>query len=127
MDRIRMKKSVQKYLRNIQKALPLTYGKRKEIMRRFSQGVYEYCSETENITMDMVYHEFGTVEEVVDSLMSEIVSEYVVKHFRLRRFVIYFLICVMILNTGYCVTLKYFIHYMPVEIQAELEDISKNK
>lgn len=127
MDKIQMKKSVQKYLRNIQKALPLTYKKRKEIMRRFSQGVYEYCSETENITMDMVYHEFGTVEEVRDSLLSEIPLRYVTKRFQIKRFVTCFLVFIVILLIGYGLFLRYNIYQMPVRIEVEVEKLLNNK
>jgi len=127
MDKIQMKKSVQKYLRNIQKALPLTYKKRKEIMRRFSQGVYEYCSETENITMDMVYHEFGTVEEVRDSLLSEIPSNYVIKHFQIKRFITCFLTFIVILLIGYGIFLRYDIYQIPNHIEVKLGESLSNE
>lgn len=127
MNERRTKKSIQQYLRSIKKGLPLTYRKRREIIQRLSNGVYEYCSETEHVTMDMIYHEFGTVEEATDSLISEISSEYIIKHFRLKRFIIYSLICVIILATGYCVSLKYFIHHMPTKIEIELQEIPNNE
>lgn len=124
MNRNPMKKSVRKYLHNIKKSLPLTCKKRREIVKRFSQGVYEYCQETEGVTIDMVYHEFGTAEEAVDSLMSEMPSKDIVKHFRLKRFAMYFLTCVIILLIGYNIAFRLMVHYyMPTKIEVELKEI----
>lgn len=122
-----LKKNLKKYLHDIKKSLPLKYKYRRTMIQNLSNGIEEYCSETENVTMDMIYHEFGTVEQVTDSLMNEIPTEQIIKHFRLKHFIIYTLICAVILATGYCVTLRYFIHHMPAKIEIELKEIPNNE
>jgi hypothetical protein len=122
-----MAKDIKKYLRDIKKALPVSYKKRQEIMHHFSNGIYEYCFETENITIEQIYQEFGTVQEAVTSLVCEIPSEYITTHFQLKRFVTKFLVCVFICSTiiliWYTIQQKNFIKNMPTTIEIELKEL----
>lgn len=122
-----LKKNLKKYLHDIKKSLPLKYKYRRTMVQNLSNGIEEYCSETENVTMDMIYHEFGTVEQVTDSLMNEIPTEQIIKHFRLKRFITYFLILFLILLSVHCIFLYYDIVHMPTQIEIDLKKITSQE
>lgn len=83
------KKEIQKYLRSIKNALPVTYRKRTALMEHFSKGVWEYCLENEGTTMYDIYCEFGTVDEVAEALMNEISSENIVRHMKEKKILVF--------------------------------------
>lgn len=126
MNQNNIPKNIKKYLRAINRALPLTHKKRKNVMTHFSKGVWEYYAEQPDMTIEDIYQEFGTVEEVVESLMEEIPSEYVIQHMKLKRILMYILICTVICITGYMIFIHIRAKYISVqEIEVELNEYPK--
>ena len=113
-------KSIKKYLRTINKTLPLTRKKRKDVMTHFSKGVWEYYAEQPDMTMENIYQEFGTVEEVVDSLIAEIPSEYIIKNIHTKRIAITILIGIIIALVIYSIVYRIQVYYsVPTEVEIE--------
>lgn len=115
-----MTKRIKRYLRAINRALPLTRKKRMDIMTRFSKGVWEYYAEQPDVTMEDIYQEFGTVEEVVESLMEEIPSEYVIKNIHTKRIAITILIGIIVALVIYSIVYRIQVYYyVPTEVEIE--------
>lgn len=73
------------YLHEIRKSLPISRKHVSRLMDIFQKGVYEYSSNCQNLTIEDIYHEFGTINEVHDSIFEELPTECVVKNYRYRR------------------------------------------
>ena len=60
---------VKKYLKAIQRALPFSYLTSKTIIKEIRQAIYE--SKVDHLwTLEELYNNFGTPEEVADSFLS---------------------------------------------------------
>lgn len=90
-----------RYIKSIQKSLPLRNRYRKHMMHNLKQAVSEYEAIHTGCTITDLYQEFGTIEEVCESMMNEAPIEQVIQNMTLRRRITAILVGALILALAF--------------------------
>lgn len=111
------------YIRTIRKSLPIRIKHRNYVMKNLKQSIENYEETHANCTIEELYQEFGTTEEICESILQETPTEQVLRDMTWKRKIISILLCVIILAFAfivYCEIRAYL--FSPASIEIYLDD-----
>lgn len=71
MNNTLLRKQHKDYLRQIGQYLPFSNAEKKKIITKLKQGLQEYLSIFPDATMEDIYYEFGTCDEIILSFTKD--------------------------------------------------------
>ena len=111
------------YIRSIQKSLPLHIKYKKYLMKKLKQSILDYEETHTHCTIEELYQEFGTVEEICESTVQEMPAEQLIKNMTRKRRIIGILITVLILAFVFIVYREIQAYlFSPAKIEIYIDD-----
>lgn len=93
-----MKTICKEYISNVKAFFPLKGKKERKYIKDLEINVNDYCLENNISSIDVLYQEFGSPTEVVNSYFSALNTTDVIKKIRISKFVKIFLCLLLIVS-----------------------------
>lgn len=81
-----MNKACKKYISNVKAAFPVIGKAEKQFLKLFQTSVEDFCTNTNCVSIDTLYHEFGMPNEVFITFIQTADTAYVIKKMRQAHF-----------------------------------------
>ncbi len=94
-----MNKICKEYISEVKALFPIKSRQEKEYLRKLSQDIEDYCSETQNCTKKDLYANYGLPCEVVSNYISSADTDYIIKRIRTTKAIKLSLIALLALAT----------------------------
>lgn len=82
-----MNKLCKKYISNVRAFFPIKGKLEKKYLRDLATTVNDFCEGNNPASLEVLYKEFGTPNEVVNSYFSTVNTDYVIKRIRFSKIV----------------------------------------
>ena len=92
-----IEKEINKYLKAIKKELPFSHKEKKKFFSSFQNDVWEFYHNNTDITIDDIYNEFGSTEDLIHSFVNILSPDSIIKHYKLKKMIKTFIIILLLL------------------------------
>lgn len=106
-----MNKICKEYISEVKALFPIKSRQEKEYLRKLSQDIEDYCSETQNCTKKDLYANYGLPCEVVSNYISSADTDYIIKRIRTTKAIKLSLIALLALATIVATTFCGFLYH----------------
>lgn len=79
-------KLLKKFYKKIKQGIPYNYPNRQKILQSFFSNLEDFASTKTELSYTDLENEFGTVEEIITSLFSELSADTIKKTYQQKRF-----------------------------------------
>lgn len=90
-------KLLKKFYKKIKQGIPYNYPNRQKILQSFFSNLEDFASTKTELSYTDLENEFGTVEEIITSLFSELSADTIKKTYQQKRFLRHSFLCLFIL------------------------------
>ncbi|MCI9174931.1 MAG: hypothetical protein HFH49_08295 [Lachnospiraceae bacterium] len=102
-----MNKQIRKYYRQLKRNLPYIRHTRNLFLRSLKSGINSYLQEYPHASMDEIYAQFGTIEELTEIYMDNVASDTLSHYMIFNRVARYCCVLLVIAFASWCVNFVY--------------------
>ena len=95
------------YISEVKLLLPAIGKSEKNYLASLTSNLEDFCDDTSPQTIDELYHEFGTPVDTVNSYISTLPTETLIKRIRKSKYLRYFIVTLIIMFA--CITFVFAI------------------
>lgn len=102
-----MNKICKEYIREVKSFFPIKGKSERAYIKKLRSNLEEFCQETDTVTKQDLYENYGKPHEVINDYFSSVDIEYISRKIRISKYVKTLVICLIvaitILTTAMCV------------------------
>ncbi|WWR22299.1 DUF6120 family protein [Lachnospiraceae bacterium JLR.KK009] len=100
-------KEIKKFFRRLKRQLPYVFRTRKIFLDSLKNGITNYCQEHPDTSMDEIYGQFGTIDELAEIYIENIPKDTLSKFIIFNKLIRYACILVTITFAAWCIQFVY--------------------